>query len=233
MLWIVGSSQLLRRAGKPTSSAKNGSPCRLAPDRRAAHPMPTTELSAAKSALRKAVLARRAAIAPDVAEQAAQIAADRMRGLLERWPVGAISAFRSFGDEIGTTPLLAALDQAGYRIGLPIVMGKGKPLAFRLWRPGDSMAPGPYGIEQPLASAPEVEPDILIVPMAAFDVAGYRIGYGGGFYDRSLERLRAIKPVVAIGLAYDEQQVDAVPRGDYDARLDHLVTPTRTLSFGA
>lgn len=153
--------------------------------------------------------------------------------LLRRWPVGAISAFRSFGDEIGTGPLLAALDAAGYRIGLPIVIGKGKPLVFRQWRPGDAMASGPYGIEQPLDTAPEVDPDILIVPMAAFDTEGYRVGYGGGFYDRSLEALRAKKPNVAIGVAYDEQEVEAVPRGPYDARLDHLVTPTRTLSFGA
>ncbi len=156
-----------------------------------------------------------------------------MMALLNRWPVGTISAFRSFGDEIGTGPLLAALDVAGYRIGLPIVIGKGKPLVFRQWRRGDAMASGPYGIEQPLETAPAIEPGILIVPMAAFDAQGYRIGYGGGFYDRSLEALRAKKPILAIGLAYEEQEVEAVPRGPYDARLDHLVTPARTLSFAA
>lgn len=194
--------------------------------------MADAKLPAAKSALRKRVLAHRATIPAEAAEAAANAVAGRMLALLGRWPVGTISAFRSFGEEIGTGPLLGALDQTGYRIGLPIVMGKGKPLVFRLWRPGDSMAAGPYGIEQPLASTPEVEPDILIVPMAAFDAAGYRIGYGGGFYDRSLAALRARKPVVAIGLAYDEQEVAAVPCGPHDARLDHLVTPTRTLSFG-
>ncbi len=190
-------------------------------------------LAAAKSALRKAVLVRRAAIAAEAAELVTDAVAGRMMDLLHRWPVGAISVFRSFGDEIGTGPLLVRLDTAGYRIGLPIVIGKGKPLVFRQWRPGDAMASGPYGIEQPLETAPEIEPDIVIVPMAAFDVRGYRAGYGGGFYDRSLEALRAKQPILAIGLAYDEQEVEAVPRGPFDARLDHLVTPARTLSFEA
>jgi 5-formyltetrahydrofolate cyclo-ligase len=195
--------------------------------------MTDAALAAAKSALRKTVLARRAAITSEAAELAAGDVAVRMMTLLGRWPVGTISAFRSFGDEIGTGPLLVRLDTAGYRIGLPIVIGKGKPLVFRQWRPGDAMASGPYGIEQPIDTAPEIEPDILIVPMAAFDAQGYRIGYGGGFYDRSLERLRAKKPILAIGLAYDEQEVEAVPRGPHDARLDHLVTSARTLGFGA
>lgn len=188
-------------------------------------------LAAAKSALRVTVLARRAAIPTDRAAAAADAVALRMTELVGRWPVGRISAFRSFGDEIGTGPLLTALERAGYRIGLPVVVGRGKPLVFRRWRPGDPMGAGPYGIEQPLATAPEIEPDILVVPMAAFDRTGYRIGYGGGFYDRSIAGLRAKKPVVAIGLAYDEQEVERVPRGPHDARLDHLVTPTRTLSF--
>lgn len=193
--------------------------------------MSDAALSAAKAGIRKAVLTRRATI--DAAATAPRTAAvaERMMTLLARFPVGAISAFRSFGDEIGTAPLLAALDGAGYRIGLPIVIGKGKPLVFRQWRPGDVMGSGPYGIEQPLATSPEIEPDILIVPMAAFDKDGYRVGYGGGFYDRSLAALRAKKSVVTIGLAYDEQEVEAVPRDAYDARLDYLVTPTRTLTF--
>lgn len=194
--------------------------------------MSDAALSAAKAQIRKAVLARRATIDPAVAGPRAEAVAQRIMGLLSRFPVGAISAFRSFGDEIGTAPLLMALDAAGYRIGLPIVIGKGKPLVFRQWRPGDVMGSGPYGIEQPLPAAPEIEPGILIVPMAAFDASGYRVGYGGGFYDRSLAGLRARKPVIAIGLAYDEQEVEAVPRDAYDARLDHLVTPTRTMSFG-
>lgn len=194
--------------------------------------MSDAALSAAKSGIRKAVLARRAMIDMAVAAPRAQAVAERMMALLARFPIGAITAFRSFGDEIGTAPLLTALDDAGYRIGLPIVIGKGKPLVFRQWRPGDVMGSGPYGIEQPLATSPEIEPDILIVPMAAFDKDGYRVGYGGGFYDRSLAALRSKKPIIAIGLAFDEQEVEAVPRDAYDARLDYLVTPTRTLAWG-
>ena len=194
--------------------------------------MSDAALSAAKAEIRKAVLARRATIDAGVAGPRADAVAERMMGLLARFPVGAISAFRAFGDEIGTAPLLGRLDARGYRIGLPVVMGRGRPLVFRQWRPGDVMGSGPYGIEQPLPTASEIEPDILIVPMAAFDAQGYRVGYGGGFYDRSLAALREKKNVVAIGLAYDEQEVEAVPRDHYDARLDHLVTPTRTMAFG-
>ncbi len=194
--------------------------------------MSDAALSAAKAAIRTTVLARRMTIDADAAAERAGAVARRMLALLGRFPVGTISAFRSFGDEIGTAPLLGALAGKGYRIGLPIVIGRGKPLIFRQWRPGDVMGSGPFGIEQPLPTSPELEPDILVVPMAAFDREGYRVGYGGGFYDRSLAGLRARKPITAIGLAYDEQEVDAVPRDAHDARLDHLVTPTRTLAFG-
>ena len=77
-----------------------------------------------------------------------------------------------------------------------------------------------------MASAPAVDPDVVLCPLLAFDRTGHRLGYGGGFYDRTLARLRALKPVVAIGLAYDEQRVDAVPHLDYDERLDWVLTPT-------
>ena len=91
------------------------------------------------------------------------------------------------------------------------------------------MESGTWGIAEPLPSRPALEPDIVMVPLLAFDVQGYRLGYGGGFYDRSLAGLRAKKPIVAVGIAYDELKVDAVPHLDYDQRVDWVLTPSGPL----
>ncbi len=114
----------------------------------------------------------------------------------------------------------------GYGLCLPVMEAKGKPLLFRAWSPGDPLEEVMWGIREPLKTAAVVEPDIVLGPLLAFDVHGYRLGYGGGFYDRTLARLRALKPVVAIGIALDEQKVDAVPHADYDERLDWVLTPS-------
>jgi 5-formyltetrahydrofolate cyclo-ligase len=114
-------------------------------------------------------------------------------------------------------------------LALPVVAGKGKPLLFRAWTPGDAMDKGVWDIPQPKPDRSAVEPDILLVPLMAFDVHGRRLGYGGGFYDRTLARLRALKPVIAVGLAYDEQRIDAVPHLDYDQKLDWVLTPSGAL----
>jgi 5-formyltetrahydrofolate cyclo-ligase len=124
---------------------------------------------------------------------------------------------------------MSALAEAGHGLSLPVMEGKGRPLIFRAWTPGDPLAEVTWGIREPLPAAPVVEPDVVLVPLLAFDHAGHRLGYGGGFYDRTLERLRAAKPVVAIGLAYDEQRVDSVPHHDYDQRLDWVLTPSGPL----
>ncbi|HUF44987.1 MAG TPA: 5-formyltetrahydrofolate cyclo-ligase, partial [Aestuariivirgaceae bacterium] len=107
---------------------------------------------------------------------------------------------------------------------LPVVVARGQPLVFRAWAPGNPTVAGIWSIPVPLESAPELEPDVLIVPMLAFDGEGYRLGYGGGFYDRTLARLRAIKPVVAVGAAFAGQEVAQVPRGPHDEPLDWIVT---------
>jgi 5-formyltetrahydrofolate cyclo-ligase len=129
-------------------------------------------------------------------------------------------------EELNVWPLLRRLHAAGVPLALPVVEGKGKPLVFRAWTPGDAMDKGVWGIPQPKADKPVLEPDLLLVPLLAFDRTGRRLGYGGGFYDRTLASLRARKPIVAIGLAYDEQRVDAVPHLDYDQRLDWVLTPS-------
>lgn len=147
-------------------------------------------------------------------------------------PPRIVSGFYPFRSEISTLPLLARLAGEGWQTALPIVLGPGVPLLFRAWAPGDAMGKGEWDIPIPLDSAPEVEPDVLFVPLLAFDRAGYRLGYGGGFYDRTLAKLRAIKPVIAIGTAYAGQQVDFVPRGEYDAPLDWILTEEGPIACG-
>jgi 5-formyltetrahydrofolate cyclo-ligase len=137
-----------------------------------------------------------------------------------------VSGFAALPDELSAGPLLERLAWDGYRLALPTVQGKGRPLLFRAWAPGDAMDEGVWGIAEPKADKVVVEPDILLVPLLAFDRRGWRLGYGGGFYDRTLAALRARRPIAAVGLAYDEQQVDAVPYLDYDQRLDWVLTPS-------
>jgi 5-formyltetrahydrofolate cyclo-ligase len=117
----------------------------------------------------------------------------------------------------------------GYRICLPVMQGKARPLLFRAWDAGDPLAERMWGIREPLPSAPEVDPDVILAPLLAFDRAGHRLGYGAGFFDRTLVAARERKPIIAIGLAYDEQEVDAVPHLDYDQRLDWVLTPSGPL----
>jgi 5-formyltetrahydrofolate cyclo-ligase len=137
-----------------------------------------------------------------------------------------VSGFASMPDELRTWPLLRRLARDGVRLVLPVIAGKGKPLLFRAWTPGDLMDKGVWGIAEPKADKPAVEPDVVLVPLLAFDRQGWRLGYGGGFYDRTLQELRARKPIAAVGLAYDGQEVEAVPRLDYDQRLDWVLTPS-------
>jgi 5-formyltetrahydrofolate cyclo-ligase len=190
-----------------------------------------TSTDHAKKALRKAVLARMAALGSERAREAGEALARARLEFLGSLSGRAIGAFHSFGNELPTGPLLSRLCAEGAVVGLPVVIRKGEPLVFRRWQPGDAMGEGPFGIRQPLASAPEVRPDILFVPLVAFDDQGFRLGYGGGFYDRTIAKLRGEQSVVTIGLAYDEQEVTRVPREAHDQRLDFMLTPSKLHKF--
>jgi 5-formyltetrahydrofolate cyclo-ligase len=135
-----------------------------------------------------------------------------------------VSGFYPYQAEINVLPLLARLVSEGWRTALPIVMTKGAPLAFRAWAPGEPTGRGIWDIHIPLETAAELQPDVLLVPMLAFDRRGYRLGYGGGFYDRTLAELRKLKRVVAIGVAYAMQEMDEVPTASYDEPLDWILT---------
>ena len=143
----------------------------------------------------------------------------------------AVSAYWPMRSEIDPRPLMAALHARGHGLGLPVMRGAGKPLVFRDWEPGLALVPGGYGTEVPGPERPELRPEVLLVPLLAFDRAGYRLGYGGGFYDRTLAALRATGPALAVGLAHAGQEIAEVPRDAHDQRLDWIVTETEVLEI--
>lgn len=179
-----------------------------------------------KAALRSLARDRRREAHARWGDEAAHALARHGLDFLRPAAAADISGFSSIRDEMSLAPLLDKLHGQGFGLALPAMQGKGKPLVFRRWAPGDEMAEAVWGIAEPKVTAPAVEPDIVLVPLLAFDNHGFRLGYGGGFYDRSLARLRAMKPIIAVGIGYDEQRVDAVPHADYDERLDWVLTPS-------
>ena len=185
-------------------------------------------IMSAKAALRTQAKAARAAL-PATWRQAASlaIAASGLDFLPAMPKPGAIvGGFMPIGEEISPLPLMARLHAAGCRLALPVMMGKGKPLQFRAYVPGDRLVPAVWGIREPGPDQPVLFPDILLTALLAFDDRGYRLGYGGGFYDRTLAELKSLKRAETIGLAFDEQRVDAVPHLDYDEPLDWMLTPS-------
>lgn len=153
------------------------------------------------------------------------------RGLPVTLAPGVVSGFMPYKSEISTIPLLNRLRRDGWVTALPVVLGPGLPLEFRAWAPGEKLVPGVWDIPIP-EKQEEVFPDVLLVPGLLYDRAGYRLGYGGGFYDRTLVKLRLLKPVTAVGVAYHAQMVDGVPRADYDQPLDFIMTDEETISCG-
>jgi 5-formyltetrahydrofolate cyclo-ligase len=143
-----------------------------------------------------------------------------------------ISGFFPYKSEISLLPLLARLHGEGWVTAMPVVIDEGLPLVFRAWGPGEPTLPGIWDIPAPLEAAPEVLPDVLLVPMLAFDHRGYRLGYGGGFYDRTLAKLRGLKTVTAIGVAYAAQEMPEVPHGEFDQPLDWIMTEKATTKCG-
>jgi 5-formyltetrahydrofolate cyclo-ligase len=185
--------------------------------------MARQELEEQKSELRARALARRDALPPQ--ERAAAAAAIAARGLPLRVPPGAIVAgFVPMRSEINPMPLLHNLHAAGAGLALPVVASREKPLIMRTWTFGAPLKSGVWGIREPMPDAGEVFPDILLVPLLAFDRRGHRIGYGAGYYDRTIQHLRAMKPIVAAGIAFAAQEVASVPTTPRDAALDLVLT---------
>ena len=177
----------------------------------------------AKAVLRREALARRDALPRELRAAAAEAIAARPFPLAIE-PGAAVSGFMPMKSEINPIPLMRKLADAGATLALPVVAGKGKPLIMRAWSLGEPLAAGVWGIREPKPEAPEVFPDILIVPLLAFDRRGHRIGYGAGYFDMTIAALRARKPVVAAGIAFAAQEIAEVPATPRDARLDLVLT---------
>jgi 5-formyltetrahydrofolate cyclo-ligase len=184
-----------------------------------------------KTALRREALARRGMVSLSArAAFSRRLTYEGLR-LARLWRPRAVSAFHTLRDEPDTAPLLSALAAEGFATALPLVVGRGAPLTFRLWRPGEPTRLGAMSIAEPLEEAPAVDPDLLFVPLACFDRSGHRIGYGAGYYDRTLAGLRAMKPIHAVGVAYGVCEVAAVPYEAHDQSLDAVVTDQETILF--
>jgi 5-formyltetrahydrofolate cyclo-ligase len=189
-----------------------------------------TEIQNQKAQLRAAALAQRDALPGAERAAAAETIAAR------EFPVAIapdtiVSGFSPMKTEINPVPLLRKLADAGASLALPCIASRGKPLIMRAWNFGAQLAAGQWGIREPTQDAPEVLPDILIVPLAAFDRFGHRIGYGAGYYDMTLQGLRKKKKIVAIGIAFAVQEIAKVPATTRDERLDLVLTERETIDF--
>ena len=186
----------------------------------------TKHLMDTKPEMRRAALARRAGLARDDArapEKLASVALPFLDGRPHE-----ISTYFASGSELDPGPLAETLASAGHRLSLPVVTGPARALLFRQWQAGDPLEKGAMNIPAPLANAPAVTPHILLVPLLAVDRAGYRLGYGGGYYDRTLHLLRQSNTgalPIAVGVCYSGQIMSQVPRQPHDQPLDWIITP--------
>jgi 5-formyltetrahydrofolate cyclo-ligase len=185
--------------------------------------MNLTPAEDSKTALRREAVARRDAL-PVVMRAAASDTLAARPFPLPLGPGAIVSGFMPLKNELDPLPLMRKLAGEGARLVLPVVIGRGKPLVMREWAFGEPLARGVWGIREPAPTAAAADPDILLVPIVAFDRTGQRIGYGAGYYDITITQLRARKAVIAIGLAFAAQEVPAVPATPRDARLDLVLT---------
>ncbi len=160
---------------------------------------------------------------------AAHAIADKGVPLVQlRGTTDAVGGYRALRFELDPLPLLLSLDARGFRICLPRTE-KGTNLSFREWKPGTVLERGKFGLAEPAATVPAIEPTIVFVPLVAFDHKGNRLGYGAGYYDACLRHMRARQDVLAIGVAFDEQEFPEIPREPQDESLDMILTPSRVI----
>ena len=183
-----------------------------------------------KADLRAATLAKREALSDEQRAAAAQAMA--RRGLpFPIVPGMVVSGYSPIRNEIDPVPLMRKLAEQGAKLALPAVLARGKSLAFRAWSPDDRLMLGPLGIPEPSPAAAELIPDIMLLPLAAFDRQGHRIGYGAGHYDYTLAHLRKVKAITAIGAAFSLQEIKLVPALPHDVALDYVLTEKKVFDF--
>lgn len=176
-----------------------------------------------KEVIRKEAADRRAALKSRIADLSLALA----QQFLAQVPVpqdAIVSSYWAIGDEADPQFLESELRRRGHRIVMPRVAGRNQPLDFHLWETGAKLVRGGFGLSEPSRDWPKLNPDVLIVPMLAFDRAGYRVGYGAGYYDRTIRGLRAAKSVTAAGFAFAVQEFPELPHLAHDEKLDWIVT---------
>jgi 5-formyltetrahydrofolate cyclo-ligase len=185
--------------------------------------LPDVEITQAKAALRHSARTLRDALPPELRARAAATIAERPFPCA--LPAGTlVSGFMPLKSEINPIPLMRRLANAGASLALPVVRDRGRPLQMRAFAFGDSLVPGVWGIREPKPEAPQVLPEVLLVPLLAFDRLGHRLGYGAGYYDFTIASLRAQGSVLAVGIAFAAQEVGQVPATACDQRLDLVLT---------
>ncbi|HEY4203882.1 MAG TPA: 5-formyltetrahydrofolate cyclo-ligase [Xanthobacteraceae bacterium] len=187
-------------------------------------------MSINKNTLRAVALARRDALNDEQRHEAAR-AISAGADLFDIKPGTVAAGYIPMRNEIDPRPLMLQLAARGARLALPTVVRRDAPLVFRAWQADDALVPGPFGTSHPEDHVEEVVPDIVLVPLAAFDRRGHRIGYGGGYYDRTLAVLRAAGPTFAAGVAFAVQEVETIPASHHDALLDIVLTDVGTIDF--
>jgi 5-formyltetrahydrofolate cyclo-ligase len=198
-------------------------------------PLTPEALNEAKRALRGEAKARRAAEDAGDGAAAARLCAlflETFAAELGAMPSPTVSGYWPMGDELDVRPLLTRLGEQGRVCALPVVAAPNEALVFRRWRPGDRLVPAGFGTHEPTPDQDPVVPDIVLAPLLAFDDAGRRLGYGGGYYDRTLSALRTRGRVLAVGVGYQAQRVVRVPAGAGDERLDWIVTEQQAIRCG-
>lgn len=187
--------------------------------------------SATKAALRADAMARRDALAPGVRAIASAAIAERTIAIIERLKPSVIAVYRAIRSEVVPDAVVDWALGHGIVVVLPAV-SDATTLVFRRYRSGDPLAAGGFGTLAPTSDAPEIDPDLVISPIVAFDRDGTRLGHGRGFYDRGMWLLRAkgIRPTL-VGIAFAAQEVTAIPAEPHDARMDWIVTEKETIDF--
>lgn len=185
--------------------------------------------AAVKAIIRAQALERRDALAGAFRAEAAEAIA--ARGFPLRVAGQRVSGFMPIKTEINPVPLMRRAVAEGATLALPIIRGRGQALDMHDWALDAPLDKRQWGIREPRFDTKVVFPDIVITPLAAFDRRGYRVGYGAGYFDMTLNELRARKNIVAIGMAFACQEVDAVPTEPHDARLDFVLTEREVIDF--
>ena len=182
-----------------------------------------------KAALRRLAKARRAEAYRRDADTAARMIAEKVAALSVLAEPTTVAGYAAIRDELDVWPLMLRLLDVGHVCALPVVEDRTMPLTFRRWQPDDVLVADGYGIPTPLGTAPMVTPRVILVPLVAFDRRGGRLGYGAGYYDRTLSALRESDAIVAVGVGFAAQEVDRVPAAPTDQTLDWIVTEAEVL----